>query len=74
MPEVSWSKAGERLPAGALQQGSVLTVPAAAITDRGLYVCRATNAAGTAQASAVVEVEREYRQSAAGPRCRPPAW
>ena len=58
-PEVSWSKAGESLPPRASQRGGVLTIPTAAVSDRGLYVCRATNSAGTAQASAIVEVERE---------------
>ncbi|XP_043237332.1 basement membrane-specific heparan sulfate proteoglycan core protein-like isoform X3 [Amphibalanus amphitrite] len=56
-PEVTWSKAGEPLPARADQRGGVLTIPAADVSDRGLYVCRATNSVGTAQTSAIVEVE-----------------
>ena len=30
------------------------------VEDRGLYVCRAENRDGTAQASAIIEVESKY--------------
>jgi len=42
-------------------QGNILRILEAKPEDRGLYVCRAENAAGVAQASVSVEVERMYQ-------------
>ena len=43
-------------------QGNILRITKARPEDRGLYVCTVENVAGRAQASAIVEVEREFKQ------------
>lgn len=40
--------------------GPVLRIISALVRDRGVYICTAENAAGSAVASAVVEVERKW--------------
>ena len=39
--------------------GPVLRIINAVVRDRGMYICSAENPGGVAQASAIVEVERE---------------
>ena len=40
--------------------GPVLRIISALVRDRGVYICTAENTAGSAVASAVVEVERKW--------------
>jgi hypothetical protein len=40
--------------------GEFLRILQATMDDRGVYVCSASNVAGTAQASAIVEIERKF--------------
>jgi hypothetical protein len=40
-------------------QGDILRITQATMEDRGMYVCTASNVAGRAQASAVVDIERK---------------
>lgn len=44
---------------GVRVEGKVLRITNAVVSDRGMYVCTAENAGGTAQAAAIVEVERK---------------
>lgn len=44
---------------GVRVEGNVLRIISAVVSDRGMYVCTAENAGGTAQAAAIVEVERK---------------
>ena len=37
--------------------GNVLKLTNAAVSDRGMYLCSATNRAGTSQAASILEVE-----------------
>jgi hypothetical protein len=58
-PTVLWSKVGEDLSSPNLAvSGSLLSLRAAAVSDRGMYICTAENAGGSARASAIIEVER----------------
>ncbi|GAB6018614.1 hypothetical protein CHUAL_000299 [Chamberlinius hualienensis] len=57
-PTVEWSKAGESLPANHQISGTTLKLLNLQMSDRGHYVCLATNEAGSAQAYTSLEVER----------------
>ena len=57
-PSLAWSKVGEELTSPRLSvQGGVLKVRGSAVSDRGMYVCTASSAGGSARASSVLEVE-----------------
>lgn len=59
LPALSWSKVGEDLSSPNLEvSGNVLSLKTAAVSDRGMYICNAENAGGSARASAIIEVER----------------
>ncbi|XP_069938272.1 basement membrane-specific heparan sulfate proteoglycan core protein isoform X44 [Cherax quadricarinatus] len=57
-PVITWSKVNEEFGAGVIVEGSILRINNAVINDRGMYVCTAQNDGGTAQAAAIIEVER----------------
>ncbi|XP_047486480.1 basement membrane-specific heparan sulfate proteoglycan core protein-like isoform X20 [Penaeus chinensis] len=57
-PEIKWSKVNDEFGVGVRVEGNVLRIISAVVSDRGMYVCTAENAGGTAQAAAIVEVER----------------
>jgi hypothetical protein len=58
-PTLVWSKVGEDLSSPNLVvSGPLLSLRAAAVSDRGMYICTAENPGGSARASAIVEVER----------------
>nr|XP_042896680.1 basement membrane-specific heparan sulfate proteoglycan core protein [Parasteatoda tepidariorum] len=57
-PTVNWSKVGADLSNRHKIQEDNLYISEVTVEDRGLYVCRAENRDGSAQASAIVEVER----------------
>nr|XP_045613717.1 basement membrane-specific heparan sulfate proteoglycan core protein-like isoform X12 [Procambarus clarkii] len=57
-PVITWSKVNEELGHGVSIEGSILRITNAVINDRGMYVCTAQNDGGTAQAAAIIEVER----------------
>ena len=40
--------------------GNVLRITRTRVEDRGLYMCEAENAAGSARAAGIVEVERKW--------------
>ncbi|XP_044017592.1 basement membrane-specific heparan sulfate proteoglycan core protein-like isoform X4 [Aphidius gifuensis] len=57
--EVKWFKYGEQvLGSRAQQHGTILKIIDIQISDRGRYICRANNSAGTFEASAMIDVER----------------
>lgn len=59
MPTLEWSKVGEDMSSPNLVvSGGLLTIRNAAVSDRGMYICTAESAGGSARASAIVEVER----------------
>lgn len=56
--QVQWIKYGESsLGPSAQQHGNTLKIVNPQVSDRGVYICRAINAAGTFEASAMIEVE-----------------
>ena len=58
-PSLEWSKVGEDLSSPNLVvSGGVLSLRNAAVSDRGMYICTAENAGGSARASGIIEVER----------------
>lgn len=40
--------------------GPLLRIPSAQVKDRGIYICKASNEGGTAQASSILDIERMY--------------
>ena len=59
VPTITWQKVGgELVPLRHRSSGETLIIENAVIEDRGLYVCRADNREGSAQSSAIVEIER----------------
>lgn len=40
--------------------GSLLRIASAQVKDRGVYVCKATNEGGAAQAYSILDIERMY--------------
>ncbi|XP_064610527.1 LOW QUALITY PROTEIN: basement membrane-specific heparan sulfate proteoglycan core protein-like [Liolophura sinensis] len=60
-PTVTWARARGDLSPNHQVDGEILRITQATMEDRGIYVCRADNVAGRAQASAVVEVARRRR-------------
>ena len=59
VPTISWQKIGSDLvPLRHKTSGESLLIENAVIEDRGLYVCRADNREGSAQSSAIIEIER----------------
>jgi len=59
VPTITWQKVGGDLaPLRHKTNGDTLFIENAIIEDRGLYVCRADNREGSAQSSAIVEIER----------------
>ena len=50
----------EEMGPGVTVEGNILRVTNAAVSDRGMYICTSTNQAGTAQAAAILEVERMF--------------
>ena len=62
-PSVRWTKVGEDLSSSVQTSGPVLRITSAMVRDRGMYICSAENAGGTSQASAIIEVEREWSTS-----------
>lgn len=57
-PTVKWSKLGEELGSHIVAMGPLLVFSNVAVQDRGMYLCTAESPAGTADASAVLEVLR----------------
>lgn len=58
--QVKWIKYGESsIGPNARQVGDVLKIVNPQVSDRGVYICRASNAGGSYEASAIIEVERE---------------
>ncbi|XP_025835855.1 basement membrane-specific heparan sulfate proteoglycan core protein-like [Agrilus planipennis] len=57
-PTIKWTKVGDALPPNAQQIGSVLRINNVQISDRGVYVCVASNDVGIAQASSIIEIDR----------------
>ncbi|CAG2056707.1 unnamed protein product [Timema podura] len=62
-PQVRWTKVGEELSSLIQVSGSLLIINSAQVRDRGVYVCTAENEGGSAQSSAIVEVERQESPS-----------
>ncbi|XP_060586623.1 basement membrane-specific heparan sulfate proteoglycan core protein-like isoform X4 [Ruditapes philippinarum] len=60
-PKITWLKSREDLSSNHQVNGNVLRITQATMADRGIYVCRAENAAGLDQDWTVVEVERRMR-------------
>ncbi|XP_046613235.1 basement membrane-specific heparan sulfate proteoglycan core protein isoform X7 [Neodiprion virginianus] len=56
-PSVTWTKRGEPLGAHIQIVGSTLRILEPNVSDRGIYVCQATNSGGSSQGSAVIEIE-----------------
>jgi hypothetical protein len=56
--QVQWFKINENLTPNVQISGSLLRIPSAQVKDRGIYVCKATNEGGTAQASSIMDIER----------------
>ncbi|XP_012944719.1 basement membrane-specific heparan sulfate proteoglycan core protein [Aplysia californica] len=57
-PSITWSRARGELSSNHQVNGDVLRILQADMDDRGVYVCTASNVAGSAQASAIVDIER----------------
>ncbi|KAK3867232.1 hypothetical protein Pcinc_027289 [Petrolisthes cinctipes] len=57
-PTITWTKVNEDIGFNVILDGPVLRINNAMVNDRGMYVCTAQNDAGSAQAAAIVEVER----------------
>lgn len=58
--QIKWIKYGESsLGPNARQIGDTLVLTKPQVADRGVYICRASNAAGSYEASTIIEVERE---------------
>ncbi|KAL5013502.1 hypothetical protein ScPMuIL_007772 [Solemya velum] len=57
-PTVTWSRARGELSSNHQVNGEMLRIIQTSMDDRGVYVCRAENAAGSAQGWAIVEIER----------------
>ncbi|XP_034945971.1 basement membrane-specific heparan sulfate proteoglycan core protein isoform X4 [Chelonus insularis] len=56
--QIKWIKYGESILRPNVQQhGNVLKINNPQVSDRGVYICRVTNAVGTFEASAMIEVE-----------------
>lgn len=50
----------EEFGAAVTAEGNILRINNAMVSDRGMYVCTARNEGGTAQAAAIIEVERKF--------------
>ncbi|UYV67717.1 HSPG2 [Cordylochernes scorpioides] len=57
-PTITWMKAGEELSPRHKLEDNLLIIEQVVLQDRGLYICRGENRDGSAQASAIIEVER----------------
>lgn len=57
---IEWEAIGRQLPFSVSHRGGVLQFHGIAYSDAGKYVCKATNAAGTAEAVAEVLVNGNY--------------
>ena len=57
-PMITWSKVNEEFSSRISVDGDTLKIDNAQIYDRGMYVCDATSAGGSARAGTVIEVER----------------
>lgn len=42
--------------------GPLLRIPSAQVKDRGIYICKASNEGGLAQASSIIDIERMTKQ------------
>ncbi|XP_052760298.1 basement membrane-specific heparan sulfate proteoglycan core protein-like isoform X2 [Mya arenaria] len=60
-PTITWLKSREDLSSNHVVTGNTLRITQATMADRGIYVCRASNQAGTDQDWTIVEVERRMR-------------
>lgn len=58
--QVKWSKYTEPMSTRVQQVGDTLRIVNAQVSDRGVYICRVTSPTGTYEASAIIEVEREF--------------
>jgi len=58
-PSVIWTKVGEEISASPRisVEGTSLRIRGAAVADRGMFLCTATSAGGSARGSGIVEVE-----------------
>ncbi|CAG5125030.1 unnamed protein product, partial [Candidula unifasciata] len=56
-PSITWSRASGPLSSNHQVSGEFLRILQATMDDRGVYICTASNVAGTTQASAVVDIE-----------------
>ncbi|KAL7036766.1 hypothetical protein ACKWTF_008935 [Chironomus riparius] len=57
-PTVTWSMSGGQLASNARQTGNVLRILNINVENSGVYVCLATNNAGSDQVATVIDVER----------------
>ncbi|KAL3861185.1 hypothetical protein ACJMK2_007245 [Sinanodonta woodiana] len=60
-PTVTWLKSRQELSTNHQIDGEILRITQATMEDRGIYVCRAENIAGSDQDWGIVEVERRMR-------------
>ena len=60
-PKIIWQKLGDSSTGDSTRHRNIddrLVIERAEVSDRGMYVCKAENSAGSAQASAMLEVEQ----------------
>lgn len=58
--QVKWSKYTETMSSRVQQLGDKLKITNIQVSDRGVYICRVSSPAGIHDASAIIEVEREF--------------
>jgi Immunoglobulin domain len=56
-PTITWIMSGASFASNAQQNGNVLRILNARPENNGVYVCQATNNAGSDQAATVIEIE-----------------
>lgn len=60
-PTIKWTRIGEAFAPHIQQVGPVLKLQNVQVRDRGVYICVASNSAGVAQDSSIVEIERNKK-------------
>lgn len=60
MEHVKWSKYTETMSSRVQQVGDTLRIINAQVSDRGVYICRASSNTGSYEASAIIEVARKF--------------
>jgi len=58
--QVKWNKYTETMSPRAQQVGDKLRIVNIQVSDRGVYICRVSSPTGSYEASAIIEVEREF--------------